>query len=105
MSKQQQLLMRRNSARGISSHVDYLTIGQKERKEGKNAFWDVWGGEKNRLDVYSVTLHLEESNKKFKSIERESESRRKIAVKKYNPLFFLTEKKTYESLMQFNIFS
>lgn len=41
---------------------------------------------KNPLDVYSVTLHLEESNKKFESIERGSEFRRKIAVKKYNPL-------------------
>lgn len=82
---------------------------KKERKEGGGrggAFWKVWGGGKNRLDVYSVTLHLEESIKKFESIERGSGSRRKIAVKKYNPLFFSREKKkTYESLMQFNIFS
>lgn len=89
MSKQQQLLMRRNSAHGISSHVDYASQSKKERMEGGNSFSKPLRGErgKNLLDVYSVTLHLEESNKRFESIERGSGSRRKIAVKKYNPLF------------------
>lgn len=52
-----------------------LLRGRKKERERKNP-----------LDVYSVTLHLEESSKKFESIERGSEFRRKIAVKKYNPL-------------------
>lgn len=47
MSKQQQLLMRRNSAHGISSHVDYAS--QSKKKEwgggGEQSFETFKGGE------------------------------------------------------------
>lgn len=55
--------------------------------------------------LFSDTALGKESEKRFYPTERGSGYRRKIAVGKYNPRSRERGKKSYESLMQFNIFS